>query len=145
MARYCTHRVPRAHLDPIDSCRDALAVIAHAATEPPADKIIAVTLDDERRGGTILTVHGPPDADGIFAVIDICAANVVDTANFGGLILASCRGPGHGIEPGDLERWMEADEQCESAGLELVEWFVIGDGVTCPRELTGEPPRWWRR
>jgi hypothetical protein len=144
MASYCTNRVPRARRDPINSPWDALAVIALAIAEPPADKIIAVTLDDERRGRTIVIVHGPPDADGIFAVIDICAAAVAETPNFGGVILASCRRPGHGIEPDDPERWMEASEQCESAGLELVEWFVISDRVVCPRDLTGEPPRWWR-
>ncbi len=29
-----------------------------------------------------------------------------------------------------------------AAGVELVEWFVIGDDIHCPRDLLGEPPRW---
>ena len=26
--------------------------------------------------------------------------------------------------------------------MELLEWFVIADEVSCPRDLLGEPPRW---
>jgi hypothetical protein len=29
-----------------------------------------------------------------------------------------------------------------AAGVELVEWFVIGDDIHCPRDLLGESPRW---
>ena len=45
--------------------------------------------------------------------------------------------------PGDIDRWVEANEITETYGIELVEWFVVGPaGVDCPRELLGEPERW---
>lgn len=143
MTHFCTHHIPRAHVDPIDSEWDALAVISLAMGDPPHDEIIAVLLDSERRGFGIVVVSGPPDADGIFAVIDVLTSATIDRDDAAGLVLASCR-VGGGIEPGDAERWMEASDQCESAGLELVEWFVIGEQLSCPRDLIGEPPRWGR-
>ena len=30
----------------------------------------------------------------------------------------------------------------EHVGVELLEWFVFGNAVTCPRDRLGEPPRW---
>jgi hypothetical protein len=33
----------------------------------------------------------------------------------------------------------------EQVGVEVLEWFVIGNSgrdVTCPRDQLGEPPRW---
>lgn len=143
MSHFCTHHIPRANLDPIDSEWDALAVISLAIAEPAREEIIAVLLDAERRGFGIVVVSGPPDADGIFEVIDLLISATADRPDAAGLVLASCR-PRRGIEAGDDERWMEASDQCESAGLELVEWFVIGEQVSYPRELICEPPRWGR-
>ncbi len=40
------------------------------------------------------------------------------------------------MRPDDPERWIEADLQCDDAGVELVEWFVIGRHIVCP---TREP------
>jgi hypothetical protein len=56
--------------------------------------------------------------------------------------------PGGGLNlpatlPGDIDRWVEANEITEAHGIELIEWFVVGPaGVECPREMLGEPERW---
>ena len=42
----------------------------------------------------------------------------------------------------DVDRWLEMSDIAEQAGVELLEWFVIGGEVTCPRDQLGEPPRW---
>ena len=48
-----------------------------------------------------------------------------------------------GADLDDVERWLELDGIVSDAGIELVEWFVVGiGGVACPRELVGEPERW---
>ena len=42
----------------------------------------------------------------------------------------------------DDARWEQIAELCDAAGLE---WIVLGSsGVTCPREVSGAPPRWRR-
>ncbi len=50
--------------------------------------------------------------------------------------------PAGGPLEGDGDRWLEMSDLTSAAGVELVEWFVIGDDIHCPRDLLGEPPRW---
>lgn len=131
------HRVPRGGIDPIRCEADALAVLVLGA--PYGHDIIGITLDTERRGHTIHVVTGTTDPDALFGVIDLCLADSRPDAH--GLVLASSR-PRGGLVATDRQRWVEAAAQCDDAGVELVEWFVLGDAVTRPRELAGDPPRW---
>ena len=134
---HSTHRIPRGFVDPIESKADALAVLSLAA--PLGHDTVAILLDDERCGLGIFVVTGTTDPDAIFRIIDVCInARYTEVS---GLILATSR-PGGDMQPDDRERWVEATVQCADAGVELVEWFVIGHQVACPRELVGDPPRW---
>jgi len=143
MSRFClTNRIPRALVDPIDSPGEALSLIDYTMKHPPQSDTIAILLDHERRGLTIFNVTGTTDPDAMFDVLDI----IVDVGDggsdqLGGVILASIRPEGR-VEPADVDRWLEASDLVELGGLELVEWFVIGDDTACPRDLLGEPPRW---
>ena len=143
MSRFClTNRIPRALIDPINSEVDALTLIDLTMKHPPETDTIAVLLDHERRGLTIFTVTGTTHPDAMFDLLDI----IIDAGNesgdrLGGVILASIR-PDGGVEPADVDRWLEASEMTELGGIELVEWFVIGDDIQCPRDLLGQPPRW---
>ena len=143
MSRFClTSRIPRALIDPINSEVDALTLIDLTMKHPPETDTIAVLLDHERRGLTIFTVTGTTHPDAMFDLLDI----IIDAGNecgdrLGGIILASIR-PDGGVEPADVDRWLEASEMTELGGIELVEWFVIGNEIQCPRDLLGQPPRW---
>ena len=141
MSRHCsTHLVPRGGVDPIRSRADALAVLALAA--PFGDDTAAILLDADRRGVGILVVTGTTDPDAIFRVIAACGN--ARRPEIAGLILPTSR-PGADVVVDDLDRWLEASLQCDDLGIDLVEWFVIGTHITCPRELAGDPPRWSRR
>jgi hypothetical protein len=139
------HPVPRGGIDPIRSAADALAVLALAA--PYGHDTIAILLDGQRRGSSILIVDDTVDDDAIFTVIDTCVAVSRRTREHGapvfdGLILASSRPDGDATAD-DVPRWLEASDQCRAGGLELVEWFVLGrSGVGVPRAMFGEPERW---
>ena len=63
------------------------------------------------------------------------------TGRLGALVMATVR-PGGGPLEDDGDRWLEMSDLTSAAGVELVEWFVIGDEIHCPRDLLGEPPRW---
>ena len=142
VSRNCSaHRVPRGHVDPIRSAADAIAVLALVA--PFGHDSVAILLDDQRRGHGIVVVTGTTDADALFRLIDLCIETSVqpETHDTSAVILASSR-PGGDMEAADAARWIEADLQCDDGGLELVEWFVIGHHVACPRDLVGDPPRW---
>jgi hypothetical protein len=131
---------PRGGIDPIRSAGDALAVLALAA--PHGHDTIIILLDTEHRGSSILIVNGTDDPDAMFHVLDRCLATTRDRPEIASLVLASGRPMGD-VEPDDIHRWLEASDQCAAAGLELIEWFVLGrKGPQCPRHLFGEPERW---
>jgi hypothetical protein len=141
------HRCPRAGLDPVDDAVAALGVLTLAVHRPRRDETIAVLLDDERRGIAIVVVAGTQRPDDVVEVVELLA----DPASHGGrvsaMFVASVRPSGDGgaggpLVAGDVDRWLEMSELAESAGVELLEWFVVGDEIDCPRDLLGEAPRW---
>lgn len=144
MSSFCTfHRVPRAGVDPIDTERAALAVINLVLEPPLHDDTIVIALDRERRGRSLMVVHGTNGHDDLFGVLEMLVE--MDVEELDALIVATVRPPVVGVpdlDPLDVERWILASELVEESGLELVEWFVIGAGVSCPRDLLPEPPRW---
>ena len=149
MSRFCgAHRLPRAAVDPIDSPRAALAVVDLALRRPLTHETIALVLDHDRRGRTIVVVDGTGEPDAVVDVVERVAESIAATGHPGSLVVATVR-PGGGAEPGDEDRWLEASDLADSLGVELVEWFVIGGdrptvaaNASCPRDLLGEPPRW---
>lgn len=149
MSQFCgVHRTPRGGVDPIDSAAAALAVIRLAVHHPLQHETIALVLDGEHRGRTIVVVDGTHDLDAMIEVVERMAEASAEAGPYGSLVIASVR-PGVGPQVGDDERWLEASDLADELGVELLEWFVISDdtGPTtawCPRDLLGEPPRWPR-
>jgi len=140
------HRVPRAGRDVIDGATPALAVIGLAMARPLVAETLGIVLDAQRRGSSIVVVDGTVWPDAFFDVVERLADAIALSGELGGLVLATIR-PGGGLLPDDGDRWMEASSIAELVGVELVEWFVIGDGggppdVWCHRDLIAEPPRW---
>lgn len=144
MPRYCaTHRIPRAHHDPIDDELTAMSLISLAISRPLRDETVVVSLDRRRCGLGLLVVSGTESGDALFDVLDLISAHADRHDHLGGMIVATVR-PDGGAEPADVDRWLEASAIVHDRGLELVEWFVVGDAVVCPRDLLGERPRWGR-
>lgn len=139
--------VPVAGRDPIDNEVDALAVIAASATRPPQNEILAVLLDDDWSGEHVVNVRGVTDSDAVLDVAELLAelARTAPPGAFTRVVLASIR-PDAGDDDDDVvddpARWMEASSQLAEAGIRLVEWFVVGESVSCPRDLLCDPPRW---
>lgn len=140
MVSYCLGHGATAPLVSIRDPHDALALILHADATSPGDKIVAIVLDHRDRVISLLTVTSPPDADGLFGVLEAIGRRN-SAGLIRGVILASCRGD-HGLDADDADRWMEASDLCTPYGIDLVEWFVVGPTIVCPRDILGEPPRW---
>lgn len=150
MTQSCgAHRPPRAGVDVIDSADAALAVVELAMSQPLTAETIVVVLDECGRGRSIVVVDGTDDADALYEVVERLAESVAAAGVAGALVVASVR-PTAPRLPGDDQRWAKASDLAEVAGVELLEWFVVGHGprgtaAWCPRELLDEPPRWSRR
>ena len=139
-------RLPQA-TDPILSSLDALAVVSLALHRPLEAETIAFLLDDSCRSNTITVVSGTTDPDSVLSIAECMAVAGGKSPASCGLVLATVRPQTAPTTtatlPGDLDRWLEANDITESHGIELIEWFVVGPaGVDCPRELLGEPERW---
>ena len=99
-----------------------------------------ILLDGARRGRTIVVVSGTEDPDAVIDVVE-CITQGEGCEELGGVIVCSVRP--HGSETdADIDRWLEMSEIASLAGVDLIEWFVVGRAISCPRDRLGEPPRW---
>ena len=144
MSNACSlHRLPRAGVDRIESEVTALAMVTMMIDQPMRSETIAMLLDHEHRGISLLVVSGTVPFDSLFDVLDL----VIQAAppEVGAIVVATVRPPTPGVsdlDEFDVDRWLEASDMVEDAGLELLEWFVVGAAVNRPRDLVPEPPRW---
>ncbi len=143
MFNFCSHhRMPRADIDAIADAESARLLVTSMMSTPMRHETITVLLDHEHRGITVFRVLEDPDArpDAIFDVAEVIVGGAHLRDHVGAVIMASIR-PGGSDELDDAERWLSLDDQFESAGIELVEWFVVGRRISCPRSLVGDPAR----
>lgn len=131
-------RVPRGGVDPINDADTAFMAISLAVHRPFRHETIVAQLDCARRGIALIVVSGTNQPSDVVAVFECLAqpSHVVSS-----LIVASVRPSGF-VDDHDIDKWLDMSEIATTAGLELLEWFVIGTEVTCPRDLLGESPRW---
>lgn len=137
------HRMPRAGLDPIDGPGIAISTLSMVMRRPPRFETILLLLDEAQCGRSIVTVSGTTDPDAVIEVVEF----VSDACEqLSGLVVASVRPGDHPSaaddHDGDVDRWLEMSETAALRGVELLEWFVIGRTVRCPRDQLGETPRW---
>ena len=142
MSDCSAHRVPRARLDPITDSATALTLIRLAAADPPQPQTIVVTLDQRRCGLHLAVVNRTNADDDVIDVIERLLDGVEPLIDIDAMVVASVRPGDQGGHLDDADRWLHLDEIAESFGVELVEWFVLGRAVSCPRELIGDPERW---
>lgn len=129
-----------AHL--VDTAETALATIFLAAHQPERNEVIALLLEADYIGHTVVVVDGTTSPDAVVEVMELIGQAAAESGRRHAIVLASVR-PGLGALPGDVDRWIELTDLADTHGCELLEWFVIGDGVaTCPRDFLVEPPRW---
>ena len=138
-----TRRLPRAGLDPVATPAAASHLIDAVRARPARHETVCVLLDHRRRGVGIVSVDGTVEDDSVLEVTDLLATIARVDGRIAACVVASIR-PGGGDHLDDLDRWSEMSSRLEAAGVELVEWFVLGSDVSCPRALLGEPSRWTR-
>ena len=117
--------LPRAHLDPIVTSQDILAVLSLAIRRPLCNEVIAILMDEEQRGIGLLSFDEPHSpASLIHQLIGLCSTTAIATS----VIIASVR-------PRDL--W-KADDQSQlafmrqqfmNAGITMREWILISKGA----------------
>jgi len=134
-------RFPRARIDAIASADDALTVIRGVLAVPARHETIVIVLDDAHRGLGVVSVSGTTRIDAVVTVVECIAQPELFGGEGAALVVATAR-PGGTVVGDDVDHWFEICDLAEQVGLELVEWFVVGRAISCPRDLVGAPPRW---
>jgi hypothetical protein len=138
------HHLPRAGIDRISSHESALTMLAATVHRPLRSEIVTILLDHQRRGVAVAVVTGVRHPDSVIEVVECLTRPAAHGGNVGAAIVASVR-PGlqsPDVTGADIDRWLEISDLAERSGVELLEWFVVGHQITCPRDLLGEAPRW---
>lgn len=124
----------------IEGPGDALAVIHHALNPPGG--VVALLLDRAAHEGAIVVVDNAPDT-GLEHIVGMLLDNVAGSS-FTELVLASMRPPplsAVGLE--DVNRWFALDAQVASAGIVLLDWFILaGDLAHSMAETSFSADRW---
>ena len=139
-------RIPRAGIDPIDDADTAFVTISMAVHRPMRHETILVLLDDARCGIGVVVVTDTSEPDDVLEVIECVLAPSAHGGRVSAVIVASVRPDTTTMtvrrDTDDVDRWLEMSDLTEQSGIELLEWFVITDDVSCPRDQLGEAPRW---
>jgi hypothetical protein len=127
---------------PLRHATDALRVVGAILNDPPRSELVCLLLDDARRGSASFVVTDPPD-EGILDVVGI-VTQLGDSDQVCGVVFASHR-PGHGHlpVPADHERCEMLVEALADAGMALVDWFIVDDGLASSVPALGGRPSAW--
>ncbi len=137
-------RLPRAGIDVIGDGVTAFAMLSLSIHRPLRDETILLLLDEAHCGRTIVVVADTTEPDAVVAVVE-CITQSTATDGLAAIVVGSVRPSddrADAVEEADVDRWLEMSDIADAAGVELLEWFVIGRSVRCPRDRLGESPRW---
>ena len=138
-------RLPRAGIDPITDSATAFAMLAMCVGQPRRHETIVILLDEARCGRSIVVVADTVLPDSVIEVVE-CLTHGLHAEDLGGIVVATVRpgesNPDEASLDADVDRWLEMSDVAGAVGVDVLEWWVIGQSIRCPRDRLGEPPRW---
>jgi len=141
----CPSRLSRRRASlPVQSVTDALDVVASVTADPVRHQTVALVMDASRRGGTCLVVDG---TDALAAISEVAefVLNVAlqQASRVDSVVLASVRPGRLAPDDGDHWRWFELRDRFDEAGIDLLDWLVVGDLVAVSMaQLTDSRSLW---
>ncbi len=131
--------VPRAHRDHITSATQALSIFSLAIARPLRPETLVLMMSDDHRGIGLIAMNTGDDLRSLIDhIVGKCAAENSATA----VAIASVR-PQLQSQLHCAIEWTKASEICQRAGVQLVDWFIVGrSGVNRPRISANEPDAW---
>jgi len=135
---------------PLRRAEDAIDVLLLAASQPYRPEAIALVLDHAHRGLACVVVDGATDAT-LSEVATALLLSAEARSGVGAFVLATTAPPGgwpadgHELERHEMQ-WFDLREQFETPGYDLLDWFVLVDGLAVSMaELTDSHARWLER
>ena len=117
--------LPRAHLDPIVTSQDILAVLSLAIRRPLCNEVIAILMDEEQRGIGLLSFDEPHSPTSlVHQLIGLCSTTAITSS----VIIASVR-PRELWKSDDQSQLKFMRQQFGNAGITMREWIVMSEGA----------------
>ena len=117
--------LPRANTDPVSSPHAALAVFSLALRRPLCEEVLVLMLDNQLRGVGLMSFDAVASCtNNVNHAIGLCSS-VFDATS-----LSICT-----VEPyacdrsNDANYFKLAQDLCQHAGLELIDWLVVTRGA----------------
>ena len=123
---------------------DALRVILAAVDGPPRRESVVLLLDDQHRGGIVVSCRGATSAADVSLFVPMLVDVAAGPSSFRAAVFATSR-PGEGIvpRPDDETGFAAMRLELDRAGVTLLDWFLLdGELVASVAELTGACWRW---
>lgn len=129
--------VPRPLVDPITSLVDALSVVSLSLRRPRRNDTVVLALDAQRRGLHLFRTL-PMCAETLHHIVSECSV----VSGIHGVVITSVR-PTSPLHATDQQLVVTAQHTLSAAGINLVDWVILGaGGLYCPRTLCGMPDPW---
>lgn len=129
--------VPRPLVDPITSLVEALSVISLALRRPRSNDTVVLALDNKWRGIHLFRTS-PLTQHSLHHIVRECS----DVPSVSGVVIAS-HTTSRLLAPSDITLLRSSQTTLAAAGLNLIDWVVIGPGgLYCPRVLTHSRHPW---
>ena len=116
--------VPRAHLDPIKTLSEKLAVFSLALMRPLRHEIIVLCCDKSRRGVGIFAFDTKLK---LAETIDRIIGAAINIESVATISLCASRA-GAGQLASDKSQFLFAKNRCQNAGITLTDWLLVAHG-----------------
>lgn len=116
--------VPRAHLDPITTMPEKLAVFSLALMRPLRHEIIVLCCDRSRRGVGIFAFDTKLK---LAETIDRIIGGAINIESVATISLCASRA-GAGQLASDKSQFLFAKNRCQNAGITLTDWLLVAHG-----------------
>ena len=116
--------VPRAHLDPITTMPEKLAVFSLALMRPLRHEIIVLCCDKSRRGVGIFAFDTKLK---LAETIDRIIGGAINIESVATISLCASRA-GAGQLASDKSQFLFAKNRCQNASITLTDWLLVAHG-----------------
>jgi hypothetical protein len=108
---------------------DALTIFRAAASQPAVDETFVLLVDDSHTGADIVCINDASSADCVQRVVTLLCG-LADQSWLAGLVVATARPFATSmVNEDDLHTWFTLRVLADEAGVDLIDWFVVIDGI----------------
>ncbi|MGD9792722.1 MAG: hypothetical protein AB7V43_04510 [Acidimicrobiia bacterium] len=109
---------------------DALSIFQAARSRPALEETFVLLLDDAHTGADIVCINDASSADCVQRIVTLLCG-LAEQSWLAGLVVATARPFATTVvDDDDLHTWFTLRVLADDAGVDLIDWFVLIDGIS---------------